>query len=884
MSAGLSARATARLAVRELRSAIGRFVFVVLAVGLGVGALVGVRSFSLAFRGLLLSQARGLMAGDIEVRGSGPQLASLTPVEQAALDSLARQHVRWTQITESVSMVAAARPGAGPILTTLKAVDPRVYPFAGAVETTPAGALARLDDTTVLASPDLLLRAGVRAGGTLLVGGQPFRVLGSDDAEPDRLTGGLGIGPRLLLTPGGLRRTGIVQFGSQVTSRLLFQLAPGAPPLAAVEAQLGSAFRGPRGYRVLDYRHANPTLESGLDHSTSFLSLISLTALIVGALGVASAMHAHLQLRLDAIATMKVLGARSRQIVGIYGVQTLLVGVAGGLVGIGLGAAVERVFPHLLAPFFPHLPPLGWAWAPAAEGLAAGVLVALLFTLPTLVGVRRIPPAWILRRHLPEPGAGRRAATWAETMLTGFLLLAGLALIAVSLTDEPWRAALHLGGYFLGGVAAGVVALALVTWALLRLLRALVALWTAHGRPPTALRHGLANLYRPGSQARAVLVALGLGVMFTLSVYLLQRALLADLDRDTPPGVANVFLIDIPAAQAQQVEALLQAQPGRETAPEILATVGARMFGPRTFRSGAGPRGSSGFGRAGRGRGGFRRAEGGFRGANASVATFSSQPAGIDLVQGRWWSDPDPRQPQLAVSEDFATQWRLHPGDRVIVSAGGRGFAATVAAIYRAQPHRLIARLPMIVSPGPLAGVAENINGGVRMAPAAIPALERAMFQRFPTVTVVNLADIIERVQAVVDQIGLVVHFVSFFAVLAGAIILAASVAGTRFRRMREMAVLKTCGATAGAVARIFSTEFLLLGLVAGAAGTGLALGFSLIVTHRVLGLALGLSLRTAALPALAAVAATAAVALAAGWLASARLLRLKPLAVLRAE
>ncbi|MGH9481569.1 MAG: ABC transporter permease, partial [Terriglobales bacterium] len=722
------------------------------------------------------------------------------------------------------------------------------------------------------ASPDLLLRAGVATGATLLVGGRPFTILGVDRSEPDRLTGGLGIGPRLLMTAGGLRRTGIVQFGSQVTSRLLFQLEPGAPSLDGVEAALQRPFAGFRGDRILDFRHANPALESGLDHSTSFLSLVSLMALIVGALGVASAMHAHLQLRLDSIATMKVLGARNLQIVRIYGLQTLLLGLAGGVAGIGLGAAVERVFPRLLAPFFPSLPPLGWAWGPAAEGLAAGVLVTLLFTVPPLLGVRRIPPAWILRRHMPEPGRGR-AAGRLETALAGLLLLAGLALLAVALTDQPWGAALRLGGYFLGGVAAGVAALALVTWALLRLLRRLVAAWSVRGSPPTALRHGLANLYRPGSQAQAVLVALGLGVMFTLSVYLLQRALLADLERDTPPGVANVFLIDIPAAQSAAVEALLHAQPGRENTPEILGTVGARMFGPRrNFNPGPG----AGRGRRGRG---FR-----FASANAGLATFAAAPSGIDLVQGRWWVHPDPTRPQLAVSEEFAARWGLRLGDRVYLSAGGRGFPATLAVVYRPQPHRLIARLPMIVSPGPLAGVAANVNGGVRMAPEAIPALERAMFQRFPTVTVVNLADVIERVQAVVSQIALVVHFVSFFAVLAGAIILASSVAGTRFRRMREIAVLKTCGATAAAVARIFSTEFLLLGLVAGAAGAALALGFSTVVSHRVLQLPLGLSLRTAALPALAAVALTVAVALAAGWLASARLLRLKPLAVLRAE
>jgi len=809
------------LAGRELRSARARFAFVVVAVALGVGALTGVRSFSQSFRGMLLTQARALMAGDISLRAPAEE----TPEQSAALAALAREGVISTRITESVSM-AQAQPLSDPVLTTLKAVDPRFYPFAGAVTTTPPGALAKLDDNSVLASPDLLLRTGLAVGATLSVGGENFRIAGVDQAEPDRLNGGLGIGPRLLMTPGGLRRTGILQLGSQISSRLVFKLGSNAPPLGEVEARLRQAFRRER---VEDFRHGNPTVERALDHSTTFLSLISLMALVIGGVGVASAMHAHLQARLDSIATMKVLGARTAQILRIYGLQTLGLGLAGGGVGLALSAIVARVLPALVANYFPALPKLEWHWWPAIEGLGAGVLITLLFTVPTLLQVRSIKPGLILRRHV---NAGewhmRRPAAW----LSGMALAAGVAALAIALSDEPWRVAARDGGYFVAALLVAMAALAGVTWLLLLVARAAVGRWP---RAPLALRHGMANLYRPGSLAQAVMMALGVGVMFTLTVFLLQRALLGDLRTGTPRGVANVFLIDIPQSQTAAVMALLEHQAGLENAPEILQTVRLRLPGARR---------------------------------EISAATFDTPPSGVRLVQGGWRTGAR----EVAVSQALANAQRIRIGDRIE--------DAPVTAIFQAEPHRMVARVELIASPGVLKNLPATVNGGVRVAPAAIPGLERDMYAAFPTVTVVNIADVIERVEQVVDQIALVVHFIAFFAVFAGAIILASSVAGTRFRRMREIAILKTCGGTKGRIAAIFSTEFLLLGGVAGSAGCLLAVGFTWVIVHRLLEVPLGLS----ALPCLAAIAGTAALAVAAGWAACARLLSTKPLEILRAE
>jgi putative ABC transport system permease protein len=844
MPANPSWRAEARIALREIRAAYGRFLFALVAVALGVGALVGVRGFSQSFRGLLLSQARTLIAGDLLLRAPAPELEALTPRQQNALAYLRRRHVRWTRITESVSMVAG-QAGAEPILTSLKAVDPRRYPFAGRVLTQPPGALARLGDHAVLASPDLLLRSGLKPGARLRVGDQLFRIAGVDISEPDLLAGGLSVGPRALLTERGLRRAGIVVFGSQASARLVFSLRPGAPPLADVESALHRAF--PQA-RIIDARHGNPTVERGVDHATTFLSLISLFALMVGSLGVANAMNAHLQLRMDAIATLKVLGARGGQILRMYGLQAVTLGAIGSVLGLLFAAGVTLAFPPLLAPFFPGLPRWNWSWAAAAEGIAAGMLVTLLFSLPTLLAARRIRPAHILRRHMSDSGAGAPSSR-RDAWIAGAVLLCGLAALAMTLAGGTSPRGMRVAGYFLAAVGGGCLALGAFAWLLLRILRFGIERWAAQGRPPAALRHGLANVYRPGSQSLAILISLGLGIAFSLSVFLLQRSILLDLDRGTPPGVANVFLLDIPQSQQAQVLHFLLEAPGRLAAPELLRTVRARL--------------------AHRG---------------IAVATAAAAPLGVRVTAGRWWRRPHRARPRVAINRYLATRMHVRLGQRLQLAVGGRSVEVRVSALYSPEPQRLSARVGAFVSPGPLAGLVPDINGGVRMNPAAIPDLERALFQRFPTITVINLADVIERVREVVGQVTRVVHFISLFAVLAAAFVLASAVSGTRNRRLREFAVLKTCGATQPAVARMLTAEFAFLGIIAGAAGALLALIFSSLLARRLLDLSLRLSWHTDWPYAAVATAACTVLAVAAGWLAGAPLLRQKPLAVLRGE
>ena len=847
-------RAACRIAWREMRASRSRFLFVVLAVAVGVGSLTGVRGFSRSFRHMLLAQARTLMAGDLSAR----VFALPTPEQESVLDRLAREGVRRTWITETVTMASSAGTP-NPLLISVKAVDPTAYPFYGEVQLNPPQPLARaLDDRSVVVSDDLLLRLDARTGDTLHIGGQDFRIAGVVVSEPDRMTGSLNVGPRVMITRQGLDRTGLISLGSRASERYLFRLPAAGPTVESVRQTLKQAFPEAT---IADYRETHPIITRGLDRATTFLSLIGLIALVIGAMGVASAMHGHLQQKLDSIAVMKCLGARSAQVIRIYTVQTLMLGLAGGALGAVLGIAVAAAFPGMIARYFTIAVASSWDPLPGVQGIGIACLVTLLFTLPPLLSIRTIRPAMIFRRDVETGGASKAAAWQPLPLLTRVVILMGTGIVAGTLTEGTFHDALRAGSFFAIALAVALALLSLAAWLFLRALRLLQR--HAPRRLPASVRQGIANLYRPGNQAQSAVVALGVGVMFTLTVFLVQQALVNQIRGSAPPGMPNVFLLDIPGPQRRALSELIEAQPGVKAAPDVAFAVAAKIASidgvpieNRPLRD---------FNRR------FLRTR--------SVTEMAEKPPDTDILSGSWWQ-PGDRTPAVCANEESAKILNLHPGAIIDWTIWNRTVRTRLACIERTESIRMSARFEFLFSPGQLAGLPAVYYGSAHVRPAYVPNLQRVVYQKFPTVTVVNVADVMQIVDDVVERIALVIRFISAFTIVAGAVMVASSVAGTRFRRMKEVVILKTLGATRGRIAWIFSIEFLALGTVAGVMGSLLASGFSALVLKRLL----EIQFRPDWAAHWLTVAAAALVAAVAGWAASFRILGRKPLEILRQE
>jgi putative ABC transport system permease protein len=865
----LSFQSAAKIAAREMHASRGKFFFVILSVAIGVAALTGVRGFSSSFRATLLTRARSILAADLSARATRQP----SPGETKSLADIEASGIQVTPVTELLSM-ASAPVTMDPLLVSVKSVDPTRFPFYGTVDLEPRMTLVEaLKPDTVAVGDDLLLRLHLALGDQLKIGNRTYKIVATVLNEPDRLSSNFSAGPRVLMSREALDSSGLLAPGSHAGQRFLFKLPQTGPngtvnDAAVQEFKLRLEKLLPES-QVVDYRETNPALTQGLDRATSLLSLMSLVALVLGAIGVAMAMRAHLQQRLDTIAIMKSLGARSSQVIKIYLLQTLLLGIAGGLLGVGFGVGVQMALPVFLAKLINVVPDLHVDLRSTLTGLGAGVLTTLLFTLPPLLDIRNVRPILILRRAMDESNddpfvtaiLGKITKNYAQ-ILSAMLILGGLAAIATTLSDSR-----EVGKWFTFGLVVVLIILLIASWAVLRVLRFFLS--RTRLSLPSSLRHGLANLYRPGNPSAALLAALGMGVMQIMTVYLVQQAVVSELHVASAPNLPNIFLVDMTNEEIGGIRTLLKNAPGITKDPELLPVVSSRI----TLLNGV-PATEAKL---------TNMPKRMLQTMSLSWSVTGETPVGTKVIDGRWWTPEEAAKahehPIVAIQKYQADRLGLKVGSTVTFAAQDSAFTADVVALTKSDGQHAYGRAEFVLPQQALAGFPAVWYGGVHVDPAQVGKLQRTLYAAYPTVTVINVAAALETVRAVVVQITYVIQFLATFSIFAGIIILASSIAGTRYRRMREVVVLKTLGATRARIATIFSIEFAVLGLVAGLVG----ITFANLIADRLLR---SLSVAYTHLwgQSLAALLLIGCLTVLTGWIASHRLLGQKPLEVLREE
>lgn len=829
-----------RFSLRELRGGLRGFRLFVACLGLGVAVIAGIGTLSAAIITGMERDGRSLLGGDLEFRLTH---RGTTPEEQSFL-------ARQGSVSFSVQMRAMAHALRSDerTLVELKAVDGG-YPLYGAVDLEQPGTLAALLETRnglpgAAVDPQSLIRLDAAVGDRIGIGEAQFEIRGVIAREPDRATEGLTLGPRVMIAAEALEATKLVQPGTLAYWHYRVKLRP---ELTAAQVQdIAQKELPTAGWRIRDWKEGSPGVRRFLDRAALFLVLVGLTALLIGGVGVANAVHAHLDGKTPTIATLKSLGATTGLIFRVYLWQTLLLAAFGILIGLVVGTAIPNLAAGALANILPLPLVAGIYWQPLALAAAYGLLVALAFTIWPLARAADIRPA-ALFRDLVAPGRSLPRPVYVVATL---LLFAALAALAIFGADERRFATAFVGS-------------AIVAFVLFRLIAAAVARVARHIRPRNVrLKLAFASLHRPGAATAALLLSLGVSLTLLVAIALVESNLHAQVEDRLPDEAPAFFFVDIQPAQMEDFRATVMASPGArdlETVPNMRGRI-AKVKGVPSEQVEVTPE--------------QRWVLQGDRG----LTYARDLPAGSSLLAGNWWPRDYNGPPLISIEEKAAQGLGVGIGDRLTVNVLGRDIDAEIASIRRLDWSSFGINFVLVFSPGLLERAPHTFLATVKAGPAAELALFRSVTQRFPGISVVRMKDVLSELNAIVLKLGAAVRGAAGITLIAGLIVLAGALAAEHRRRLKEGAILKALGATRRDIIAAHVIEYGTVGLV----GATLAFGLGWLAAWAMVTLMMGATFYfapgIAAATALGGVAATLLLGLAGAWQA----LAAKPAPLLR--
>ncbi|SEI13558.1 putative ABC transport system permease protein [Methylobacterium sp. 275MFSha3.1] len=839
---------TLRLALRELRAGLNGFAVFLACIALGVMAIAGVASISRSLSDGLGREGRRILGGDLAYNLINREA---TDAEKQALAREGR-----LDIVASLRAMAVA-PSGDAALVELKAVDPATYPAAGDLATDPSGRLADLlaerDGVPgALADPALLTRLDVKVGDRIALAGHPVAIRGTIVSEPDKIAGGIGFGPRLMIAEPTLRATGLVQPGSLNRWSYRLLLPPGAPDadLDAAQARIRAA-TPEAGWEIRSRTNADPRFAKSIERFTQFLTLVGLTALIVGGVGVGNAVHAFVERKRPSIATLKSVGAPGSQVVALYLTQVMLIAGLGTLIGLAIGASLPFLLDTLFSADLPL--PLNPTLAPGELALAAayGLITAFAFAITPLGRAHDVPVSGLFRDTV-DPA--RVSPRWRYRIWLAVSLAALVGLSVATAFDR--RVAL----IFIAAAAIAFGLLHLVALGLMALARRL-----PHPRWP-APRMALANLHRPGALTPAIVLSLGLGVTLLVTLSLIDANVRRTISATLPARAPNLFFLDIPSRDAAQFREFLarSAPSGKiEDVPmmrgRIVALNGVPASKIRPPEDAAwvldGDRG---------------------------ITYADTVPDGSSLTEGAWWSPEQGAKPLVSFEADLARQLGLKLGDTVTVNVLGRDLTATIFNLRRVEWRNLGINFVMVFSPGTFRGAPHSdlatltLPGGTDAS--AENRILRDVAKTFPSVSAVRVKDALDAIGDLVGRLVLAIRGASAVAVLASLFVLAGAIAAGHRARLYDAVVLKVLGASRARLLTAYALEYAALGLATALFGllAGTLAGW--VIVAKVMHLDFRLDLSGALVAAVAAVALAILLGLVGTW----RILGQKPAPYLR--
>ena len=783
-----------RLACRELRGGVRGLRLVLACLVLGVAAIATVGTLRAGIERSLARDGQRILGGDIEIEG-GSQ-----PLPDTLRAWLRQRGARTSDVVTMRSMLVAA--SGQRLLVELKAVD-AAWPLVGAPVVRPAQPLAKALAGGALVDPLVLSRLHASVGDRVRLGDASLTLRGTLAAEPDRVASPSIFGPRVLISTATLPATALLQPGSIVEYHLRALLPKGASVPATIAA-LNRAFPD-TGWRIRDAHDAAPGVVRFIDQTSLFLTLVGLTSLLVGGIGVSGGVRGWLLARARTIATLRCLGAEPALVFWVCFIQVMALSAAGVLLGVAAGVALPALAVWLAGGLLPIAPRIGVFWHPLLLAAAYGLLVAMVFALPPLGRAMRIPGAALFRDAL-LPSAERPGR--ALLAVSAALAAALVALVVATSENRAFAA------WFCGAALATLALFRGGGWLLVRLAAAA----PRPGGFPARL--GLGNLHRPGSATAGMLVSVGLGLSTLAAVALIEGNISGQVAGQMPKDAPSFFFVDIQPDQVARFRAILAAIPGVhdvQNVPSLRARL-VSVAGVPAERVHATPE--------------TRWALRGDRGLTYAAA----MPAGTRLTAGHWWPADYGGPPLVSFDAGLARGWGVHVGDTLRVNVLGRDIDLRVASLRDIAWRSLGLNFAMVASPGLLAHAPHSDIATVRADAASQPAVLQRVTDALPNVSGIRVADVLDAIAVLLGQLAGALGAAGSLTLVAGALVLAGAVAGGQQRRIREAVILKTLGATRGEIRAAWLVEFGVLGAVAGVlaaiVGTAASFGVMRFVMH----------------------------------------------------
>lgn len=775
-----------RMALRDSRRNRSRLLLFMGSITAGIAALVAIYSFGYDLQRNVDEQAATLLGADVQI--STNQKPSVEG--RRFLDSLPAATDR-SEEEQLGSMVLFTRTG-DTRFTQIRALR-GAYPYYGDLETTPIKAAGQFQQKhEALVEKALMLQYNIHVGDSVQVGNRRFRIAGSLDNYPGGNGFSTTVAPPVMIPLDDIDSTGLNQLGTRSQYLFYYRLKPGTDVQALhddVQRDLEDHH-----YNWTDIPEKKRNTGRIFDDLGRFMSLVAFLALLLGCIGVSSAIQIYIREKTATIAVMRCLGVTVRRAFLVYLIQVAGIGLLGALIGALLGVGVQQLLPRVFKDVLPLTIHTALSWSAIGQGLVLGLVMALVFGLLPLLSIRRITPLYTLRSSYEASARSKDPWRWPVYIL---VLLFVFVFTLIQLREFLPTLSFTLGLL----VAFGLLTLAgRVLMALLK--RVTRSSWSF------AVRQGFANLYRPNNQTLILVVSIGLSTALVCSLLFIQQVLVHQLVISSGKSQANMVLLDVQPKQVASVDSLIRAQ-GLPIVDDI-PVVSVRFTSIR----GTGP-----------------AEEGPLNWAMNTEhrITYRDHLTNTESITGGRWTGHAGGSPvPVSFDDRWAKSLGLQIGDTVVFNVQGAPLTAIVGSFRKVEWNRLQSNFHMVFPTGVLEQAPQFHVLTTRTGSAQVAARARTAIARgFPTVSVIDLGLVLSVLDELLDKINYVIHFLAAFSMITGLIVLIASVRNSKYQRIQESVLLRTLGAGRRLVFSINALEYLFLGFVSGLTGILLALAAS---------------------------------------------------------